>query len=120
VSEDLASILEYLAVELLGWGKGRIWWSRHTDRDDEVLVTDNELRARLLTGNGMLEIIEAMQGKGWEFERWGMVTIDSYPDPSYHEAGFSGYQTRVGSNNSFLPEAVARAAYAALMSQKDG
>jgi len=92
---DLTKICEYLAVELLGWDEKQKRFERGKYWLDPIL-----------TGNGMLEIIEAMRKRGLMTE---ILTRHN----------FDGWEAYVGPDREYskadtLPEAVARAAYDAL------
>jgi len=109
---DLNEISEFLAKELLGWWKksGGMWFFRHRWN------TDKEVHAYLQTGNGMLEIIEAMRekfpDKDFEFGR------EFGRDSEKYFAWFWAVEINWYTADA-LPEAVARAAYAALKEQGD-
>jgi hypothetical protein len=141
MTQDLDQILEYLSEHLLGWERHAIdvnytddWWTctKCGDAGRPVFMRGfcNHYGNELLTGNGMREIIEAMQKVGLKYSFWQPNSTaehwaEFYPiKPSkewmkkFPVAGQGGLGPRVFSDN--LPEAVARAAHAALTSQNDG
>ena len=110
---DLNTILEYLATELLGWERDRFpafndgSWSK--PKNHFTQLSNQELYLHLLTGNGMLEVVEAMRDRGFlvsctsllkEDGGWTVFIVSDEND-------WDGYADT-------LPEAVCRAAYEAL------
>lgn len=84
---DLQQQCEYLAENLLGW--------------------EEELVKYLLTGNGMLEIIEAMRKLGWDIlSISGLYCAFGRTDPHKVVGSCGGCES--------IPEAVIRAAYSAM------
>ena len=117
---DLNVMYEYLATELLGWERhAGTYFFRHRWN------TPEEVRAYLLTGNGMLEIIEAMRERGFYCDSG---TDAEYKGPCFatftekrrkERAVFGEPKPNSHSYANTLPEAVIRAAYAALKGQGD-
>lgn len=120
---ELNDVLAYLATELLGWRRlpppNTQLYSRPDSSTSSVLAVK-----WLLTGNGMLEIIEAMRERGCEAVMRSFVP-ESDDDTSLAEAAFdtgmivdaTAQLFSRGIDAPTLPEAVARAAYAALQEQ---
>ena len=100
---DLTQIAETVAVELLGWHRTLDGWGHESF---PKWMWPHVKASYLLTGNGMLEIIEAMR------ERGEYVQIHS------GKSSLGNYSVRFSTTTIYmedtLPEAVLRAAYAAL------
>lgn len=124
--ETMDEVLAYLAVELLGWE----WSECESTETDHVhgpncpyswtFKGDGSTNSYeiglgyLLTGNGMLEIIEAMRARGFT-----PVIQGGGPNTGLPRAFFAGINmAQPGSEAVTYPEAVACAAYAALRESK--
>lgn len=111
---DLTHICETLAENLLGWRHrpgpeyaGRGAWVTLPDLRGTCVLYDD--CAYLLTGNGMLEIIEAMRERDYA-ER---IAFGKALDSQTH------YTRRKECILQLTPEAVVRAAFAALEGEKE-
>ena len=99
---EMSEVAEYVAERLLNWDQRQ----RRYERGKYWLIP-------LTTGNGMLEIIEALAKQSWRFssysdEKYGYLARFSRGEVSEHEDSLEIIQR----GGVTLPEATIRAAYA--------
>ena len=107
MTDDLKELCEYLATELHGWES----WD-----DDSSTLPQRGFPGYLLTGNGAMDTLERMRERGCSsvVQLWadGECTCTVWSDDRMEKM-----LTEVTSNT--LPEAITRAAVAALKGDRD-